>query len=239
MAVDPNWVRENPEEAARQLDVLGDMHVDHVRHLWESRGFGGCVEFAEAFDALVQQKKLLIDTCNMGADLADHIELLTRERDQYRAAEEAQIALREKAAQRVEELTALCNAAGDEIIKAGERFLELDGRIEFLNKQNTAQQEQNDELAAYAEEAKQLVQELAAYTGSNRVYGWLEKETPAKSIARRDLIKQAEALSALAERKDKDAESEEDAGLKRKCAYAAVCAANESNRLRRIAQGGA
>lgn len=50
MAIDPNWVRENPEEAARQ------------------------------------------------------IELLTIERDQYRAAEEAQIALREKAAQRVEEL---------------------------------------------------------------------------------------------------------------------------------------
>ncbi|MDQ7734675.1 hypothetical protein QT231_18350 [Halomonas sp. SpR1] len=52
MAIDPDWVRENPEEAARQLDVLGDMHVDHVRYLWESRGFGGCVEFAEAFDSL-------------------------------------------------------------------------------------------------------------------------------------------------------------------------------------------
>lgn len=43
MAIDPNWVRENPEEAARQID------------------------------------------------------LLTIEREQYRAAEEAQIALREKA----------------------------------------------------------------------------------------------------------------------------------------------
>lgn len=52
MAIDPDWVRENPEEAARQLDILGDMHVDHVRHLWESRGFGGCEEFAEAFDSL-------------------------------------------------------------------------------------------------------------------------------------------------------------------------------------------
>tara|TARA_R110002012_G_scaffold321621_1_gene550148 strand:- start:2163 stop:2813 length:651 start_codon:yes stop_codon:yes gene_type:complete len=102
MAIDPNWVRENPEEAARQMDVLGDMHVDHVRHLWESRGFGGCVEFAEAFDALVQQKKLLSDTCNMAADLVDDIEQLTRERDQYRAAEETQIALRQKTQARVE-----------------------------------------------------------------------------------------------------------------------------------------
>lgn len=112
MAIDIEWVRENPEEAARQMDVLGDMHVDHVRHLWESRGFGGCVEFAEAFDGLVKQKKLLSDTCNMAADLADDIEQLTREREQYRAAEEAQIALREKAASRVEDLEAHCIRLG-------------------------------------------------------------------------------------------------------------------------------
>jgi hypothetical protein len=118
------------------MDVLGDMHVDHVRHLWESRGFGGCVEFAEAFDALVQQKKLLSDTCKMAADLADDIEQLTRERDQYRAAEEAQIALREKAAQRVEELECQVDEAGrylrdtaclDALIKAEclERFINV------------------------------------------------------------------------------------------------------------------
>lgn len=52
MAIDQNWIRENPEEAARQ------------------------------------------------------IELLTKERDQYRAAEESQIAQRQKMQERVEELEA-------------------------------------------------------------------------------------------------------------------------------------
>ena len=58
MAIDPHWVRENPEEAARQ------------------------------------------------------IELLTIERDQYRAAEEAQIAQREKIQERVEELECQVEEAG-------------------------------------------------------------------------------------------------------------------------------
>jgi len=58
MAIDPNWVRENPEEAARQ------------------------------------------------------IELLTIERDQYRAAEEAQIAQRQKIQERVEELECQVEEAG-------------------------------------------------------------------------------------------------------------------------------
>jgi hypothetical protein len=82
MAIDPKWVRENPEEAARQ------------------------------------------------------IELLTIERDQYRAAEEAQIALREKAALRVEELECQVEEAGrylrdtarrDALIKAEclERFINV------------------------------------------------------------------------------------------------------------------
>lgn len=65
MAIDPNWVRENPEEAARQ------------------------------------------------------IELLTIERDQYRAAEEKQIAMRQKADEREAALVAhverLVVAANDAI----------------------------------------------------------------------------------------------------------------------------
>lgn len=140
MAIDPNWVRENPEEAARQ------------------------------------------------------IELLTIERDQYRAAEEAQIALRAKAVE-------------------GEQT-----------------------LAAHVEEISSCLLE------SGRIATRRLKEvigrSPTTSLALRDLIKQAEALSALAERKDKEAESEDDAALKSKCAYAAVCAANESNKLRRLAAGG-
>lgn len=59
MAIDPNWVRENPEEAAKQIDLLNEMHVDHVRHLWESRGFGGCGEFAEAFDSIERKYRAL------------------------------------------------------------------------------------------------------------------------------------------------------------------------------------
>lgn len=59
MAIDPNWVRENPEEAARQLDVLGDMHVDRARHIWESRGFGACDEMGDAFDSLENKYRAL------------------------------------------------------------------------------------------------------------------------------------------------------------------------------------
>ncbi|TMU24574.1 hypothetical protein E0L35_10060 [Halomonas sp. ATBC28] len=70
MAIDPNWVRENPEEAAKQLDVLGEMHVDHVRYLWELRGFGGCVEFAEAFDSL-EKKYAALSLAKLEAMPAD------------------------------------------------------------------------------------------------------------------------------------------------------------------------
>ncbi|UYF99366.1 hypothetical protein [Halomonas sp. GD1P12] len=59
MAIDTTWVRENPEEAARQIELLSEMHVDRVRHFWESRGFGGCEEFALAFDSL----KTLAGSC--------------------------------------------------------------------------------------------------------------------------------------------------------------------------------
>lgn len=70
MAIDPNWVRENPEEAARQ------------------------------------------------------IELLTKERDQYRAAEEAQNALWEKAALRLSELECQLAEAG--------RYLRDTGRLALI-----------------------------------------------------------------------------------------------------------
>lgn len=59
MAIDPNWVRENPKEAARQLDMLSNMHVDRVRHIWESRGFGACDEMGEAFDSLENKYRAL------------------------------------------------------------------------------------------------------------------------------------------------------------------------------------
>jgi hypothetical protein len=167
MAIDPNWVRENPEEAARQ------------------------------------------------------IELLTKERDQYRAAEEAQVALRQKTQARVESSVPKW-------------------RFESLVEQCRITEEQRDE----ARRRLALLNEDGAWHWMNDGNDHLESLSCLVLINAaelRSLIaeKQADALGALAERKDQEADSEESFGLKSKCAYAAVCAANESNRLRRIAQGGA
>lgn len=56
------------------------------------------------------------------------------------------------------------------------------------------------------------------------------------SLARRDLLKQAEALGRLAERKQRESDAEDDPSLKAQQAYAAVCAANESNKLQQQAE---
>lgn len=94
----------------------------------------------------------------------------------------------------------------------------LVARIEFLNKQNTEQQEQNDALAAHVELLSDNLQAsingIEWYKHNTSVdcgeadeehLKYCEeaiKQTPSNSLARRDLIKQAEALEYETVRKD-------------------------------------
>lgn len=244
MAIDPNWVRENPEEAARQMDVLGDMHVDHVRHLWETRGFGGCVEFAEAFDALVQQKTLLIETCNMGADLADDVEQLTRERDQYRAAEEAQIALREKMVSKVaqlesrEAILSQKNTDQREIFEAliGAKLEALPAGLKnrFVIMKMTGDIDQ--------EQVRKIMPEFKKHTAGCLCFVNTKVDLEAINMAGRDLMNQAKGAELVRDRLREKANNSRKEGRQQDSAFYHRCANvadNKAKDLRRLAAGGA
>ncbi|WP_447045309.1 hypothetical protein [Vreelandella sp. H-I2] len=143
MAIDIEWVRENPVEAAKQIDLLSE------------------------------------------------------QRDDYRVAEEHQIKLRQK----------------------------MQARFEGLE--------------AHVERIKRHTEYLGLRAGESKLADILASGPTATSLDRRDLFKQIEAMDRLADRKSQESETGDDASLKSKQAYAAVCAANESNRLRRQAEGGA
>lgn len=73
-------------------------------------------------------------------------------------------------------------------------------RVDFLNQQNTALQEQNDALAAHMARIK--AEESRAYKGGLSMPGLLHDiiyESPTISLVRRDALKKAEALEEFAE----------------------------------------
>ena len=108
MAIDPNWVRENPEEAARQLDLLGKKYAALMSAKLEAlpadlknryvivkmtgdidretvREFGKALRKYTAGNAVFVNMPVDIECI----DVTNHdaIQKAEKERDQYRAAE--------------------------------------------------------------------------------------------------------------------------------------------------------
>lgn len=52
-------------EVMNERDTLASMHIDNVRHIWESRNFGCCEEMAERHDHLLNTKAQLTHELNM------------------------------------------------------------------------------------------------------------------------------------------------------------------------------
>lgn len=114
--------------------------------------------------------------------------------------------------------------------------------------------EERDALAAHVERLQEALREslllvendlVPALEGAGELDEDIEEwkaamsESPATSLARRDLLNQADAMERLADLKHRESEAEEDFNLRSKQAYAAVCAANECTRLRQQAEAGA
>jgi len=57
----------NPWQNA--FDAINSMHIDNVRHIWESRNCGSCSELAEKHDALAARVAVLTDYIQRGAPI--------------------------------------------------------------------------------------------------------------------------------------------------------------------------
>lgn len=133
--------------------------------------------------------------------------------------------------------------AGSELEQAKRLHAECDPQaLESEREANAVLTEQIAELEQERDALAAHVERLAEARNIPRVDTLMSileiiDDAPATSLARRDLLKQAEALGVLAERKQREAEAEDDCSLRAQQAYAAVCAANESNKLRQQAEG--
>jgi hypothetical protein len=104
MAIDPNWVRENPEEAARQLDMLKNMS-SNIRLVTSFVSDGRWPELA-MLSSSPELAKLGEELNKLQVKHLNQIVDLVEQREQYRIAEEAQIALRQKSEEKRRELAA-------------------------------------------------------------------------------------------------------------------------------------
>jgi hypothetical protein len=175
MAIDPNWVRENPEEAARQLDMLKNMS-SNIR-LMTSFVSDGCWPELAMLSSNPELAKLGEELNKLEVKHLNQIVDLVEQREQYRIAEEAQIALREKATNKV---------------------AQLESRIEILSQQSCALQELCDALSAHIERIAGYRDRLEAKGLMPARLAGVIDEAPIYSLARRDAEKKAEALEEAA-----------------------------------------
>lgn len=64
-----NELKSELEALREKVSVLQEMHIDTVRHIWESRNCGSADELAEKHDALSARVAVLTDYIKRGAPI--------------------------------------------------------------------------------------------------------------------------------------------------------------------------
>ncbi|MGQ7261171.1 hypothetical protein [Vreelandella sp. V005] len=219
MAIDSNWVRENPEEAARQMDVIGNAKVNTDIQIMTSFVRDGSWPELAMLSSSPELEALGEALNELQVKHHNEVVDLIEQRDQYRAAEEAQIALREKSQARVRLLAA-------HVVDIGGH---LKGYAQHL-RDAMSELPDNDEGDWKRKHLNRLLKDVIAAQ---------EHKVPTDSVSRLIDSKQADILSECIGAFTSEALKAHEAGQQFTAEKARAVLQLKCSELRRKAEGGA